>query len=117
MTTKPYFTPPKVGWSGTWSTGATMKIDRKFKFVAVNPCNQKVYTEENAIILCAKDRAVVPAMQAYLVACRDLGCGAEHLESVELLINRVKLFQAVESRVPDTETDCEIDRCIGGNTD
>lgn len=39
-------------------------IDRKFKFVAVNPCNNKVYTEENAIILCAKDQAVVAALIA-----------------------------------------------------
>lgn len=90
-------------------------IDRKFKFVAVNPCNQNVYTEDDAIILCAKDAALVPALDAYSLECKAIGCGSEHLESIDLLISRVKKFQASERRVPDTETDCEIDRCIGGN--
>jgi len=96
-------------------------IDRKFKFVAVNPCNQKVYTEENAIIFCAKDAALLPTLETYYHECKALHCGSEHLESINLLIERVKGFQAIgndENRfhVPDTETDCEIDRCIGGNT-
>lgn len=90
-------------------------IDRKFKFVAVNPCNKNVYTENDALILCAKDLAVVPALQAYHKACMDLRCGEEHLESIMLLINRVSVFQQSESKIPDTDEECEIDRCIGGN--
>lgn len=91
-------------------------IDRKFKFVAVNPCNQKVYTEENAMIFCAKDKALIPALRAYVAACVALDCGDEHIESIALLMGRIKKYQHdTESRVPDTETDCEIDRCIGGN--
>lgn len=89
-------------------------IDRKFIFTAVNPCNGKHYTQENALILCAKDRAVIPALYAYHAACQNLGCGQEHLESILLLIGRVGEFQRHESRIPDTETACEIDRCIGG---
>jgi len=90
-------------------------IDRKFKFVAVNPCNNKVYTQENALILCAKDKAVIPALDAYLTACVALDCGMEHIESVQLLIQRVMDYQInVERKVPDTEGDCEIARCIGG---
>ena len=90
-------------------------IDRKFKFVAVNPCNQTVYTEENAIIFCAKDKALPEALFAYQEACEAMGCGQEHLESISLLRNRVGEFQRyIEAKIPDTDTDCEIDRCIGG---
>ena len=90
-------------------------IDRKFKFVAINPCNKKVYTEENAVLFCAKDRCLIPAIDAYYHACLISGCGTEHLESIRLLKDRIADFQKLEIRTPDTETDCEIDRCIGGN--
>lgn len=93
-------------------------IDRKFKFVATNPCKGTVYTEDNALVLCAKDKAVIPALEAYKVECRRLGAGNEHVESIGLLIDRVREYQKYKAgggRIPDTETDCEIDRCIGGN--
>ncbi|MCK5019397.1 MAG: hypothetical protein KAS32_20230 [Candidatus Peribacteraceae bacterium] len=89
-------------------------IDRKFKFVGVNPCKGKVYTEDNAMIFCAKDAALLPTLETYYYECKKLGCGKEHLESIDLLIARVTVFQGNERRTPDTETDCEIDRCIGG---
>ncbi len=90
-------------------------IDRKFKILAVNPCKGKHYTEENSMLFCAKDKALLPALYAYREACEKLGCGSEHLESILLLIGRVGEYQREECRIPDTETDCEIDRCIGGN--
>jgi len=91
-------------------------IDRKFKFVAVNPCNQKVYTEENAVVFCAKDEAFLDILPKYLEACERRGSNPEHLESILLLTGRVAQYQEfVESKVPDTDLDCEIDRCIGGN--
>ena len=95
------------------------KIDRKFRFVAVNPCNGKTYTEDNALILCAKDAALLPTLETYYHECKELGCGKDHLESIDLLILRVKKFQAAGKdqdhfHIPDTDTDCEIDRCIGG---
>ena len=91
-------------------------IDRKFKILAVNPCNGNFYTEDNAILFCAKDQALVAALVAYGDECERIGCGPEHLESIDLLINRVTAYQlTVEQKIPDTETDCEIDRCIGGN--
>ncbi len=90
-------------------------VDRKFKFVAVNPCNGKVYTEENAVVFCAKDRALVAAIEAYISSAGFFGAADEHLESMGLLLGRVNEYQrTIECRVPDTETDCEIDRCIGG---
>jgi len=97
------------------TTKNTHTIDRKFKFVATNPCNGKVYTENNAVVFCAKDKALVPALRAYIGACVALGCGPEHIESLDLLMERIREFQKnIESRVPDTAGDCEIDRCIGG---
>ena len=91
-------------------------IDRKFKFVATNPCKDTVYTEENAIVFCAKDAAVPKMLLEYQKECKKLGCDESHLESASLLFDRVLEFQKkVEKRVPDTETECEIDRCIGGN--
>lgn len=91
-------------------------IDRKFKILAVNPCKGSVYTEKDGVFFCAKDIAFLTgALPGYRKACKALDCGAEHIESIDLMIERVAKFQKIESKVPDTETDCEIDRCIGGN--
>ena len=92
-----------------------MIIDRKFNIDAVNPCNGNKYTEEDSILLCAKDRGVVWALRAYWLACFFLKCHKEHLQSISLLIDRVKWFQKhLGSRKPDTHLDCEIERCIEG---
>jgi hypothetical protein len=89
------------------------KIDRKFQILAVNPVNGKVYTDENALLLCAKDKAVPAALRAYKEECERIGANPEHVESVGLLLGRVEEYQAeVESRVPDTVGD-EIPRCLG----
>ncbi len=90
-------------------------IDRKFNITAVNPCKpERVYTEKDGIFFCAKDAALPAALEAYFIRCCELGCDDEHTESIELLINRIKEYQKTESKVPDTDTNCEIDRCIGG---
>lgn len=90
-------------------------IDRKFKILAVNPCKMnRVYDETNSILLCAHDVAVVPALMAYRDTCNALACNQEHIESIELLIERVRRFQDHDARKPSTDTACEIDRCIGG---
>lgn len=84
----------------------TQIIDRKFKILAINPCKGTIYTEQNALLLCAKDRAVVPALIAYQEACVRLKCGEEHIHSIELLIERVKEYQEkTEARIPDTDTE------------
>jgi hypothetical protein len=93
-----------------------MIIDRKFKFVATNPCKGNVYTEANAVLFAAKDKALPHTIREYIKKCKLLRCGKEHIESMELLLERIILFQETdECRIPDTDTDCEIDRCIGGN--
>jgi len=90
-------------------------VDRKFKILAVNPCKGSHYTEENAVLFCAKDAALPVALEAYKKECARLQCNTEHIESIELLIERVKEYQEnISYHIPDTETDCEIRRCIGG---
>ncbi len=89
-------------------------IDRKFRILAVNPINGHIYTEKNALLLCAKDKAVPAALQEYHNKCERIGANQEHLESVRLLSGRVGEFQTANgSRVPDT-IGAEIDRCIKG---
>lgn len=89
-------------------------IDRKFQFTATNPCNGKVYTEENAFVFCAKDAAVLPALDAYIRECKRIGANAEHVQSVKMLRSRVFDFQCNNgASVPDTVDD-EVGRCIEG---
>ena len=90
-------------------------IDRKFRILAVNPCKPNhTYTENEGIFFCAHDQAVPYMLKAYKEMCTELGCNVEHLESIELLRERVLQYQETDKKIPDTETDCEIDRCIGG---
>ena len=90
-------------------------IDRKFQIQAVNPVNGKRYTEVDALLLCAKDKAVPAALQAYKYKCLELGANPEHIKSIELLVERVLCFQEDQGggRVPDT-IGAEIPRCING---
>lgn len=89
-------------------------IDRKFRILAVNPVNGHTYTEDDSILLCAKDAAVPAALEAYKAKCIEIGANPEHIESVELLIRRVMDFQKlIQCRVPDTIGD-ELKRCIDG---
>ncbi|MGH1371169.1 MAG: hypothetical protein ACRBBW_03980 [Cellvibrionaceae bacterium] len=91
-----------------------MTIDRKFEIEAVNPSNGKTYTHKDALLLCAKDKAVPAALKAYQEECKRLGANPEHVESVGLLIGRVEAYQKnIESRIPDT-VGSELDRCIKG---
>ncbi len=92
----------------------TTTIDRKFKFLAINPCNKKIYDEENAVVFVAKDKALIPTLMAYQEECKKLGCESEHIKSIGLLIERVANFQTTECDIPDTILKCEIDRCIDG---
>lgn len=91
------------------------KIDRKFKILAVNPVNGKIYTDADSLLLCAKDAAVPAALAAYRDECERIGANPEHVQSVDLLRQRVVAFQmsAGGGRVPDT-IGAEIPRCIFG---
>ncbi len=89
-------------------------IDRKFRILAVNPVNGKIYTEKNAVLLCAKDMAVPAALKEYRKSASLLGANQAHLDSIDLLISRVEQYQReIEARVPDT-VGAEIPRCLSG---
>ena len=90
-------------------------IDRKYKILAVNPCSGNVHNEEDAILFLAKDLAVLPMLETYVEECNVLGCEDTHIESISLLIERVEEYQRnIKSEIPDTDTICEIERCIKG---
>ena len=88
-------------------------IDRKFHFLAINPFNNHVYTEENAMVFAAKDKALPATLDFYRMECERLGANEEHILSVTLLLARVLEYQrTIESRVPDTVGD-EAKHCLG----
>jgi len=90
-------------------------IDRKYRLLAVNPCNGRIRTEYNAIVFSADDLGVPGMLERYYDECKGLGCSSSHLESIQLLTERVRKRQAESGgRTPDTDSPCEIDRCIGG---
>jgi len=91
------------------------KIDRKFCILAVNPANGHIYTEQDSLLLCAKDVAVVPALKAYRDECERIGANEAHILSVNLLIERVAKYQnEVNRKIPDTIGAIEIGRCLRG---
>ena len=90
-------------------------IDRKYKILATNPCSGSVHTEDDAILFLAKDLAVLQMLEKYSEECNILGCDDTHLDSVYQLIKRVEEYQRDHgAEIPDTNTPCEIDRCIRG---
>jgi hypothetical protein len=92
-----------------------MVIDWKYKISAVNPCSGNEHTERDSVLFLAKDAAVPVMLRAYLAECERIGTNAEHLEAIELLIQRVETYQRVVcTKVPDTDLPCEINRCVYG---
>ena len=93
-------------------------IDRKYKILAINPVSKGIHTEEDAILFLAKDLALIPMLEAYIEECELIGCEDSHLDSLNLLIERVMKYQKdVGSKVPDTNRPREIERCIMGLTE
>lgn len=68
-------------------------IDQKVRFKAINPCNNKRYTEADAVIFNAKDPVLPVALEAYRDECVRLGTNPEHVKSIELCIVRIREFQ------------------------
>jgi len=96
-----------------WRKGGEM-IDWKFKLLAVNPVNGHTYTEEDALVLCAKDKAVPAALEAYRDKCIQIGATDDHITSINMLIRRVYDYQDfMGSKIPDTEG-AEVERCVYG---
>lgn len=92
-----------------------MVIDRKYKIQATNPCSGTTHTEEDSVLFLAKDKAFLAALPTYRRESEKLGANPAHLESIDLLIERVTKYQTeIESKIPDTDLPCEIRRCVDG---
>ena len=90
-------------------------IDRKYKILAINPVSGGIHTEDDAILFLVKDLAVLPMLETYLEECSLLGCEDTHIDSLNLLIERIENYQKiVGTKIPDTDRPGEIDRCIHG---
>ena len=86
-------------------------IDRKFKIQATSINSGNVYTENEAVCFLAKDRAFLMALPAYLEACKTIGAGPDQLKAVELMIERVREYQAANPhkvKVPDVDPVTEV---------
>ena len=94
-----------------------MIIDRKYKILAVNPCSSNHHDENDSILFLAKDKAVPAMLKTYYEECKKLNPNnTAHLESIILLTERVVKYQKdIESKIPDTDLPCEIERCVNGN--
>ena len=81
-----------------------MDIDRKFKIHATAHRSGKTYTEENAVLFLAKDRAFALTLPDYVRHCKELGAAPEQVRAAELLAERVAEFQRTnETKVPDVD--------------
>lgn len=70
-----------------------MKIDERHRILAVNPCNGHYHRETDGILLPAGDPITLKIVVAYKPECEALGCGEEHIHSVELLAERIRQYQ------------------------
>ena len=95
-----------------------MIIDRKFKILAINPCSGRLHTEKDSVLFTATDKFLPKILDYYYDECRMGGADENHLNSIQLLHDRVVDFQSKhEPRIPDTSGVCEINRCIHGLTE
>lgn len=91
------------------AAGASIPVDRKYRFIGFNATNGKVYTEDNAMLFAAKDQALPDTLRFYRAKCEALGCERAHLDALDLLIGRVEAYQRdVQSKVPDTSAEEQV---------
>lgn len=91
-------------------------IDRKYTITASNPCSGSIHTEQDSVLFLAKDKAFLEgALPGYRAKCVEFGTNPAHIESIDLLTERIRTYQAkIEAKVPDTDLPCEIRRCVDG---
>ena len=70
-----------------------MVIDKYCKIFAVNMSTGDFYSEDEGFFLHACSFGILPFLQGYKLECQKLGCGKEHIESIDILISRVRIYQ------------------------
>lgn len=93
-------------------------IDRKFKIVAISRRSKKKYTEQNSILFLAKDALLVATLDRYLSLCIENAVDQRQIKGVELLIDRVKKWQAKNQdklHMPDVAAGAEAMRICKEN--
>ena len=80
-------------------------IDRKFKFLAVNPSNGRIVTEDEGVVFLAKDNLFLPTLIFYLgLVMQAKGNDSDEAEALRLMIDRVsdwRVSHPDQLRLPD----------------
>lgn len=69
-------------------------VDLKFRINAISRKSGKAYTDQNAVLFLASDKALPAALRAYRDECVKLGADPAQIESLGLLIRRVEEYHA-----------------------
>jgi|SRR3972149_6540599 len=86
--------------------GIENAIDRKFFIIADHVTKHTSYTERDAVLFLAKDKALPDTLRYYHEKCAKLGADERQLKSVALLLDRVEAYQAAHPelcKVPDVD--------------
>jgi hypothetical protein len=88
----------------TTDVGSDGAIDKKFYIIGMNTMTGACHSHEDSVLFLAKDRAFLEgALPGYLAKCIELGADETQIQSLELLIERVRAYQTKNgSKVPDT---------------
>ncbi len=68
-------------------------IDQKFNFYGFSKHSGKPYSQVDAVMFLARDPAFLDSLPAYRLACVARGASEHQLKSIDLLTERVRLFQ------------------------
>jgi hypothetical protein len=96
-------------------------IDRKFKFLAVNPSNGKVYTENEGVVFLVKDNLFLPMLKEYhLLVCATSieGADSDEAKSILLMIERAYAWRQNhpdQLKLPDITGEIERQRLLMPN--
>jgi hypothetical protein len=69
-----------------------LPIDEKYRIFAVNTSTNDIHDENDGFFMYATNRATLPMLDYYKAACRDLGCGEGHIQSIEILEESIRLL-------------------------
>lgn len=86
-------------------------LDRKFIINAKHSTKGTDHTQFDSILFLAKDDFIVPTLEHYLYLCVQNGAGVPQIQSVNLLIDRVRKWRRENPdlcKIPDVDEGEEI---------